>query len=1273
MAQVGELLIALQGDSKSWSSSIDTASKDLRRLVAESQKAGKDLGDFNAKTVNLLKGWKNEVGSAYRALDKSLKPVKQSLVEQGKALNMNQKGMTTLALKTVVAAEASKVFNDNLKSVSNSLWLMSSGLQQFGRSMTMAFTVPVVAATVAATKSFAEWEKGTVSIQRAAEITRREAESITESFIKISQTVPMTVEELQKAGYAAAQAGVTGENAIVNFAKAATMLSRVGGDAFKALPVDDLANKLAKLGIAFGETGENWEKVNNLASSLLVVAKAVPGGLGEIIEAMRRTSGIAVTMGLSLADTAAAMGTLVAAGVPAARAGTEFNRVLLEIAQNSEKVGQALGYTDEKMAEFKERIDTDMMGVLVELIDRYGQIEGKVDKITHLQEIFGKISLKALLPLIDNVDLLRDLMSRANQELESGALITAEFAIEATSLSGTMIVFKNNMLALAETIGKDLAPYISLFLQSTIIGLKNLIASWKELNPHLKFVIFLFAGLTAIIGPLALILNTLFLNPISGLITFITFLSKLNTNLGITAIVSRAASGGVFSLGSVFAGAIPAVAGFTKALGVLLLGLGKILLVVGLVAGAVYLLGKALGINFKFPSMPEIKLPKYAGAGAKGDIGTGDQEALAEADQKAAKAKTKALSREMRDKKKARNKEMKIIDQGVDEYEKVRDAEIKARQKLVDNQRDALDLRKEQWDDEKRLEDEKISIQKESLDTAKATLDAAKKELRKLKKVQDAELQTAENGVDYAELNLKAAQDVLKREKLLGRDEFDASFRATEARVKAWEEAANLARENVIKVKREYDKQISVQEDMVEINEEQVDLQSDALNDLKKALNRRKIIIDKEIDLLDDELNVRRDELKNYKENTQEKLDLLNEAKDVRQDAWDEELLILQDQLDAARDMADDISSMPLLELPDLAATMGQLDEEMQRQIQDMQNTMRESMSFGPGIGEKGLIPDYKNAWEGAKKLAETEGKSAGRIFVEAMWASLVDTVSTTVDEIFGQLVFGENMAEARKMAKEEGRSFSSLIWEGIKEWWANEVDVKQWLIDYYITPIKQMFPIFFQTGKESGEEVDRGLEDGTSETEQTGTSAIQNFIKGLEKYEELKNALSRIKTTISSNLGSISNNAWNWGYNIVDSFREGMESAGKWIGNTAESISNQIKGYWESLSPPKKGPLRNIDTWGENLVKTYTDGMLKAIPYIEKNLGDISGNIGNSFAGMASSSLVGGRTESTVAPAVAPITKNYYIQPGQMIASRGEIRNFVRMLKEYDQFEEGR
>ena len=479
---IGNLNVFLGGDTSGLEKSIATVKILMRQLSTYVAGAGKSFKKFNADTLAGMTRWNEIYKGLPGQINKSLKPIEESLAAQNKGLIAGTKNSKNMALglvfqsqKTDIATKAIKAHEKQLKTLSSSLWLVTAGLKQFGMAMTIGFTAPIVAAAALATKSFMDIQKGTISIQRAAEISSKESNKITEGFIKISQEVPITVGELQKAGYAAAQAGITGEKAITNFAKAAVMLGKVGGDAFKDLSIENISDSLAKLSIAFNESGKNMEKVSNTASMLLAVSKAVPGGLGEVIEALKRAAPMAATLGLSLADLTAMMGTLVAAAVPAARAGTEINTMLSNMVKNSDKVAQALGITTEGMRAFKKRMDTDLMGVLVEVLQRYRAVGSNINKVTHLQQIFGEVAIKSILPLINNLPLLEDLQARANHELENGTLLARDFAIQANSLSGTFIVFTNNVRALTYAIGKDLAPYVSYFLRTFSLGLINLV------------------------------------------------------------------------------------------------------------------------------------------------------------------------------------------------------------------------------------------------------------------------------------------------------------------------------------------------------------------------------------------------------------------------------------------------------------------------------------------------------------------------------------------------------------------------------------------------------------------------------------------------------------------------------------------------------------------------------------------------------------------------------------------------------------------------------
>src|SRR3990172_923397 len=280
MATLGELNIVLGGDASNFEAAIKSGEKNLLKLTRALTAAGAHLKKFNLGTLNVLRTAQGEIGRVSQSLIKDLNVVSKGLVDQGKAASTSQEGIRNLAVAQIQNAKATRdqakslkdaeraAMNSEkaLKSASNSIWLMNNALRQIGFALTTAFTIPIVGAGTIAVKTFADWEKGTVAIQRAAEITRESADRITQSFIEISQTVPLTVEELQKAAFAAGQAGVTGEKAIENFAVAAVKLSKVGGDAFKSLGIEQLSDQLAKVSIAFGEAGNNMENVERVAS-----------------------------------------------------------------------------------------------------------------------------------------------------------------------------------------------------------------------------------------------------------------------------------------------------------------------------------------------------------------------------------------------------------------------------------------------------------------------------------------------------------------------------------------------------------------------------------------------------------------------------------------------------------------------------------------------------------------------------------------------------------------------------------------------------------------------------------------------------------------------------------------------------------------------------------------------------------------------------------------------------------------------------------------------
>jgi len=190
----------------------------------------------------------------------------------------------------------------------------------------------------------------------------------------------------------------------------------------------------------------------------------------------------------------------------------------------------------------------------------------------------------------------------------------------------------------------------------------------------------------------------------------------------------------------------------------------------------------------------------------------------------------------------------------------------------------------------------------------------------------------------------------------------------------------------------------------------------------------------------------------------------------------------------------------------------------------------------------------------------------------------------------------------------------------------------------------------------------------------------IKNSFKNI--WEGIKNILRGVWSVIESifdfsgmikKWDNFINKVKDWGRdfisNLTSGFREKIDEIKRWGGIVAKALEKFL-GF---STPPEEGPLHHIRKWGEELVKTYANSISSGIPYLEKAIGSMTEGVsGIHLAGSAGVAI-------PTAQAPAPVTqrpsivKNYNIQPGQMIASRGEIRNFVRMLKQFSDLDNQR
>jgi hypothetical protein len=108
------------------------------------------------------------------------------------------------------------------------------------------------------------------------------------------------------------------------------------------------------------------------------------------------------------------------------------------------------------------------------------------------------------------------------------------------------------------------------------------------------------------------------------------------------------------------------------------------------------------------------------------------------------------------------------------------------------------------------------------------------------------------------------------------------------------------------------------------------------------------------------------------------------------------------------------------------------------------------------------------------------------------------------------------------------------------------------------------------------------------------------------DAWEGVKNGAQGANDWIKNIFEGTAKKAYEWGQALIKAFNDGMQAAKKWLEDGCKSIGDTIGKFFKGASPPKEGPLSEVDKWGMNFGKTYSRGILSSIPDIESTLRSI-------------------------------------------------------------------
>ena len=374
----------------------------------------------------------------------------------------------------------------------NKVESISSKISNLGNALTTSLTLPVLAIGTAAVTTGNDFEAQMSRVQAIAGATKDELEQLTDQAIDLGAKTSFSASEVAAGMENLASAGFTTQEIMEAMSGLLDLAASSGADLATSSEIAASAIR------GFGLEASTSAHVADIFAEAAARTNAQTEDMGE---AMKYVAPVAKTVGLSIEETAAAIGIMSDAGIKGSQAGTTLRGGLTRLIKPTKMVKDAMA---ELGVEF---YDSDgKMKSLTEIIKTLqDHTKGLTDETKNqaLAQIFGTEALSGMLALVNRgSDELAD-MTKSFEECDGAASDMADTMLDNTK--GAFESLSGSLESAGIAIQQALAPEIKKLAK----WIQGLVDDFNDLSNEEKQNIVRTGLLVAAIGPAVKILGTL--------------------------------------------------------------------------------------------------------------------------------------------------------------------------------------------------------------------------------------------------------------------------------------------------------------------------------------------------------------------------------------------------------------------------------------------------------------------------------------------------------------------------------------------------------------------------------------------------------------------------------------------------------------------------------------------------------------------------------------------------------------------------------------------
>ncbi|EDP68573.1 hypothetical protein CAT7_04884 [Carnobacterium sp. AT7] len=481
------------------------SSKETERLKNNYDQMRKSLGSNHEETQKAKAAYQaskeetKALGVEVKDLEKIYSSNKKELADM--PLNLSKAELATQKLRN----EAQKLHEEyrnaggrlaetaeNYQKFGNTMTNVGGQMQSIGGKLTTGITLPLAGLTAAALTVGIAFEKQMSRVGAIAGATADELKQLTDQAKELGASTAFSASEVAAGMENMASAGFATTEILAAMPGVLDLAAVSGGDV--ALASEAAATAVRAFNLEASDTG-------HVADVFARAAADTNAEVADMAEAMKYAAPMANTLGMSIEDTAAAIGIMSDAGIKGSQAGTTLRGAFTRLAKPTKAASDSMAELGIKMFDAQGNI-LPMSGIITELQDGLVGMTSE-QKASTLATIFGQEAMSGMMTLVEAGP---DKVNELSTSLENSAGAADEMAkVMQDNAAGAI----DEMMGALETAGIEITQLLAPVIRDLAEDITELVGSFSELDDETQRNIIKWAALAMAGGPVLSMLGNI--------------------------------------------------------------------------------------------------------------------------------------------------------------------------------------------------------------------------------------------------------------------------------------------------------------------------------------------------------------------------------------------------------------------------------------------------------------------------------------------------------------------------------------------------------------------------------------------------------------------------------------------------------------------------------------------------------------------------------------------------------------------------------------------